>query len=38
MAQLAADNLLAALGYGPDASHPPSLLNPQVVGRRAGET
>jgi glyoxylate/hydroxypyruvate/2-ketogluconate reductase len=38
MAQLAADNLLAALGYGPHAGHPPSLLNPQVLRRRAGET
>jgi glyoxylate/hydroxypyruvate/2-ketogluconate reductase len=38
MAQLAADNLLAALGYGPHAGHPPSLLNPEVLGRRAGET
>jgi glyoxylate/hydroxypyruvate/2-ketogluconate reductase len=38
MAQLAADNLLAALGYGPNAGHPPSLLNPEVLGRRAGET
>jgi glyoxylate/hydroxypyruvate/2-ketogluconate reductase len=33
MAQLAADNLLAALGYGPQAGHPPSLLNPEVKGR-----
>ena len=33
MAQLAADNLLAALGYGPNAGHPPSLLNPEVRGR-----
>jgi glyoxylate/hydroxypyruvate/2-ketogluconate reductase len=33
MAQLAADNLLAALGYGPQAGHPPSLLNPDVAGR-----
>jgi glyoxylate/hydroxypyruvate/2-ketogluconate reductase len=38
MAQLAADNVLAALGYGPSAGHPPSLLNPQVLGRRGGET
>jgi glyoxylate/hydroxypyruvate/2-ketogluconate reductase len=38
MAQLAADNLLAALGYGPHAGHPPSLLNPEILGRRAGET
>jgi len=33
MAQLAADNLLAALGYGPDAGHPPALLNPEAQGR-----
>lgn len=33
MAQLAADNLLAALGYGPNAGHPPSLLNPEVRER-----
>jgi len=33
MAQLAADNLLAALGYGPHAGHPPSWLNPEVAGR-----
>ena len=38
MARLAADNLLAALGHGPNAGHPPSLLNPEVLGRRAGET
>jgi glyoxylate/hydroxypyruvate/2-ketogluconate reductase len=38
MAQLAADNLLAALGHGPNAGHPPSLLNPEALGQRAGET
>ncbi|RDS85741.1 2-hydroxyacid dehydrogenase [Dyella psychrodurans] len=38
MAQLAADNLLAALGHGPNAGHPPSLLNPEARGRRTGET
>jgi gluconate 2-dehydrogenase len=38
MAQLAADNLLAALGYGPNAGHPPSLLNPQLLGGQGGET
>ena len=38
MAQLAADNLLAALGYGSNAGHPPSLLNPQALNRRRGET
>lgn len=38
MAQLAADNLLAALGHGPHAGHPPSLLNPEVLSRRSAET
>jgi glyoxylate/hydroxypyruvate/2-ketogluconate reductase len=38
MAQLAADNLLAALGHGPDAGHPPSLLNPEARGGRMPET
>ncbi|GLQ96591.1 2-hydroxyacid dehydrogenase [Dyella mobilis] len=33
MAQLAADNLLAALGFGPQAGHPPSWLNPEARGR-----
>ena len=33
MAQLAADNLLAALGYGPNAGLPPSLLNPEARER-----
>ncbi|RUL78299.1 2-hydroxyacid dehydrogenase [Dyella choica] len=33
MAQLAADNLLAALGYGPDAGRPRSWLNPEAGGR-----
>ncbi|MBK7262417.1 MAG: D-glycerate dehydrogenase [Rubrivivax sp.] len=32
MANLAADNLIAALGCGPDAGRPPSLLNPQPRG------
>ena len=32
MAELAADNLIAALGYGPRAGRPPSLLNPEVLG------
>lgn len=32
MANLAADNLIAALGCGPDAGRPPSLLNPQPLG------
>jgi gluconate 2-dehydrogenase len=35
MADLAADNLIAALGEGPDAGHPPSPLNPQVLNGRA---
>jgi gluconate 2-dehydrogenase len=32
MAHLAADNLLAALGAGPQAGKPPTALNPQVLG------
>jgi gluconate 2-dehydrogenase len=32
MADLAADNLIAALGFGPDAGRPPSPLNPEVLG------
>ena len=31
MADLAADNLIAALGAGPRAGRPPSLLNPEVL-------
>ena len=31
MARLAADNLIAALGYGPNAGRPPSILNPEVL-------
>ena len=38
MAQLAADNLLAALGHGPSAGHPPSLLNPEARGRHETKT
>jgi glyoxylate/hydroxypyruvate/2-ketogluconate reductase len=38
MAQLAADNLLAALGHGPHAGRPPSLLNPEARGGRMPET
>jgi gluconate 2-dehydrogenase len=34
MAQLAADNLIAALGAGPMAGKPPTALNPQVLGQR----
>ena len=32
MANLAVDNLLAALGVGPSPGRPPSALNPQVLG------
>ena len=32
MANLAADNLIAALGCGPQAGHPPTALNPEVLG------
>lgn len=35
LANLAVDNLIAALGHGPQAGRPPSLLNPQVQARRA---
>lgn len=31
MADLAADNLIAALGFGPDAGRPPTALNPRVL-------
>lgn len=34
MAYLAADNLIAALGRGPDAGRPPSALNPEVLGKQ----
>ncbi len=33
MAALAARNLLAALGVGPEAGRPPTALNPEVLGR-----
>lgn len=33
MANLAVDNLLAALGVGPRADHPPTALNPEVLRR-----
>ncbi len=33
MADLAADNVLAALGHGPRAGHPPAPLNPEVMKR-----
>ncbi|GAB2549696.1 2-hydroxyacid dehydrogenase [Rhodanobacter koreensis] len=32
MATLAADNLIAALGCGPQAGHPPTPINPEVLG------
>ncbi|MEO8279126.1 MAG: D-glycerate dehydrogenase [Ideonella sp.] len=31
MANLAADNLIAGLGFGPDAGRPPTPINPQVL-------
>ncbi len=31
MANLAADNLIAALGFGPDAGRPPTPINPEVL-------
>jgi glyoxylate/hydroxypyruvate/2-ketogluconate reductase len=35
MAELAADNLIAALGFGPDAGRPPTPINPEVLaGKR----
>jgi gluconate 2-dehydrogenase len=34
MAELAADNLIAALGCGPQAGRPPSLLNPELLRAR----
>lgn len=33
MANLAADNLIAALGMGPRAGQPPNPINPEVLGR-----
>jgi len=35
MADLAADNLIAALGFGPQAGRPPTPLNPEVLASRA---
>lgn len=35
MANLAADNLIAALGFGPHAGQPPNLLNPDALAQRA---
>ena len=34
MANLAADNLIAALGLGPQAGKPPSVFNPEVLRRK----
>ena len=34
MAELAATNLIAALGWGPDAGRPPTALNPEVLPLR----
>ncbi|MGA3770913.1 D-glycerate dehydrogenase [Ralstonia solanacearum] len=34
MADLAADNLIAALGFGPRAGQPPNLLNPEALSVR----
>jgi gluconate 2-dehydrogenase len=34
MADLAAANLIAALGFGPDAGRPPTPINPGVLARR----
>lgn len=34
MAKLAADNMIAALGKGPNAGHPPTPVNPTVLERR----
>ncbi|HKX44433.1 MAG TPA: D-glycerate dehydrogenase [Burkholderiaceae bacterium] len=36
MANLAVDNLIAALGFGPNAGKPPTALNPQVLAGRRG--
>jgi glyoxylate/hydroxypyruvate/2-ketogluconate reductase len=33
LASLAADNLIAALGFGPQAGRPPSVFNPEVLKR-----
>ncbi len=34
MANLAADNLIAALDVGPQAGHPPTVINPEVMSSR----
>jgi lactate dehydrogenase-like 2-hydroxyacid dehydrogenase len=33
LASLGADNLIAALGHGPNKFHPPSILNPEVLNK-----
>lgn len=33
LAEMAAVNLIAALGFGPNAGHPPAILNPEVLDR-----
>jgi gluconate 2-dehydrogenase len=33
MANLAADNLIAGLGEGPQAGHPPNPINLEVLGK-----
>lgn len=35
LASVAADNLIAALGLGPDAGHPPAILNPEVLNQKS---
>lgn len=35
MANLAVDNLLAGLDLGPQAGHPPNLLNPEARNHRS---
>ena len=37
MADLAADNLIAALGHGPAAGRPPNPINPEVLGQLRGQ-
>jgi gluconate 2-dehydrogenase len=36
MANLAVDNVLAGLGLGPKAGHPPAAINPRVLTARGG--
>jgi gluconate 2-dehydrogenase len=37
MANLAVDNVIAALGFGESAGKPPTPLNPAVLGRAASK-